>query len=558
MPFLRRTLLVIGLLLELSLLGQGQVPHGRSTELRRTANGIRWVRREGPLQPPNRMALDGLSLWNHSDQGRAYIPTSVAEADRGASLLVGQSLNLERFQLFSATAIGAVEPVWLDSRPAPAAGDLIVAAAATADRLVGLSHRDDPNGGWVAEIRAYRSRAATPDWTVILRPPAKTVISRLAVSDEGHKVIVARSDPGNQRARVVVLAGHTGQLLFETWLSEPDVRGLAISSNGHRIYVASSSHSLVLDGIDGRVLFRTPNTGGFESHAFSSDGTLLAYGGVNTVTLLRDLANDGSFTLWARETFPGTAFATAADFSSDGRFFAWTDVHYDTYRTYDVCSYDVDGRRLLFRKTYHAAGRAQDVPRRIRFAAERDRFIVGGWGDEAGAHAEVHIFDALDPNPVFEIDTPGSAFDVALDATGTKATVVSKSVHANQLGSGGEVTCEVVRELALELQGVPRPGTALQVTAQAPPRTEVILFLSYGERGPAMLPGCGGLLWLDPGSAILIGARVVPAGGQSSWSITVPTNAWSLIGTRITGQALATDEAGHCLLSNPVFSRILP
>ncbi len=495
--------------------------------------------------------------WHHVDGGLAYIPTSVAIGDRGALTWVGESLNAERFQLFDSSAIGSVQPVWFDDQFRSSKGDLMVALAAESDLAVGLVHHPDSGGGWLAEIRAFRSGAPHPIWRWSTAASA-SVAGYLAVTTGGERVVVARQDTSTGQIRLVVLAGNDGRVLLDRRLVDNDVRALEVSADGARIYVASSQTSYLLDGDDGSILFQVGNAGGFSSHSLSADGGTFAFGGFNSVHVYRDVLGDGQYTLWVIESYGGKAYTAVCALDASGRHLAWAAVHYDRFSRYEVFSYEVMTRQRLFQATFQAQGSAQDVPRQIRFAREATRFIVGGWGDEANAHAEVHVFDVADANPIFEIDTVGSVFDVALDAQGRRAVAVSKSVHANRLGNGGEVVTREVTEATLDLRGPVQLGSPFELRAAGWPGGMLSLAISIGESSASQLPGCAESLWLNPATVFWLSRQAVPASGRLSWTLGVPPSAAALVGRRFVTQHVVSDPVRGCWLSNPVFSRVLP
>jgi hypothetical protein len=104
-----------------------------------------------------------------------------------------------------------------------------------------------------------------------------------------------------------------------------------------------------------------------------------------------------------------------------------------TYRVIDLTTGNELGR-----STTTGSGSYQDSIARAQASSDGTVFSIASWGVENNAHPEVQIFDR-NANRIAYMDMPGSPMDLDMTLDGRYVLAGGKAVHANEMGSGGDV-----------------------------------------------------------------------------------------------------------------------
>jgi len=226
---------------------------------------------------------------------------------------------------------------------------------------------------------------------------------------------------------------------------------------------------------------------------------------------------------------PGAAneVASRVAIAADGSTYAaawWKFQALDELRfeVYDGASHGILNRVLQV----GFPGSPQNSPSAVEISEDGSRIAFAAWGrgDQA---PEVVLLARGQARALLEIDLPGSAMGLALDRRGRQVAVLTKSLHANQFGSTGEVRLYSTGEGDLELSAPARLGRTLEVAARQA-GSELALFLVGTRAGTPTFPaGTEGALWLLRNDRLRVMARPVDQGGNADLSMPIPAGpAW--------------------------------
>ena len=465
----------------------------------------------GPFEP-------GLRWLHPSGLASPWIPTEAGFGAGGELVWAATGDGTLSLRLLASTAAGAVlEPEAEDSASSTASWVLGARAADDPSRLFGLVQYPEPDAFHrrtvVVRHDALGGGAVLdPVWShafdFTTNGPAE-----LAVSASGEAAVAAALFPGAGLVRVERLAGADGALLGRLDLAAGALEALALSGSGEWVALSLGTRILVLDPAGSVALDELLPDSALDL-ALDDEGLRLVVGLRGELRLYERAPGTG----WSLAALhPGGAdeVPTRVALSRDGSSYgaSWWRVQGPDRLRHEL--YRSEGHQRCNHLVQEGQpGGPQNAPVGIAFSADGQRAVVGAWG-RGDSSPEVLLLELGQPTPLLAVDLPGSAMAVDLDATGTRVVVATKDLHANQLGTTGDVRLYDTGERDLELLEPPRLGGPLRVATHRPGASFGLFLIGRRLELPVTLPGIGGLLRLDRGERLTVLARPCDATGRA-------------------------------------------
>jgi len=363
--------------------------------------------------------------WTHQ------LPSGIGEtvAFSPAHTWAGVRLNNERMIAFETAGTGS--PLY----EVPTTGDSPagVAAARGADRA---AYYDVQNGSF--RVRAYTSADSNADWQHAFGSNYnQSNALNVAVSRDGAIVAAGAHDTAPDESVVIFFNADTGDQISTWTQTGGTLAAIDLTDDGSLAMVSIGDEPHVVDTATGTTIWSGDGSGaGNVDYRISGDGNVIAVGGFD----LEIYQWDGSTyqQIIEVDTGPLEWFGFGVAISGDGSTVGAMSREISS-ETMNVRLWDVQSQQMIGEVTLPGvAGSLQTAPQGADATDDGSRFAFATWSDGTGEYAEVQVYDD-ELNMVGEIDMPGSAFDVAISADGQWVAGAGKAVHANDLGSGGQV-----------------------------------------------------------------------------------------------------------------------
>lgn len=465
------------------------------------------------------------------DANAPGLPRSVAFAAGGNAAWAAWSGANPAFSVASAHAQGPNAPL---ARAAlgPGISGSIGVAAGTGPWLVALEQVAAPDAlHRRTRVRGSNVDDATsmtgldPRWTREL-PFTANGPARIACDAAGDSAWVAAYDDAAQRVRVERIDAATGVVQFARDIAALGLQEIAVAGDGSRAAISAGLDLHVIDAF-GNTLHHAPLSATTTALAIAGDGRTLVHGVPGALRILRD-GGAGFATLATWSAQPAELCVRAA-LDEDGSTLAigWWRANTGTAWRFEVVDLEL-GVQIEQRAFVGVAGGLQDLPTSIALTPDGSRAAFACWGTGSSA-PEAAIWDRAQDQYVLEADLPGSGFALALDPSGTRALVASKSTHANVLSSTGEVRLFDTGERDLQALEPALAGGTLHLAARSNGATSVLFLVGDPAPMPFRVPGITGQLRLR---RVGLGVARFPAdaNGRADWSASIPLDP-ALIGT---------------------------
>ncbi len=463
--------------------------------------------------------------------GAPALPRAVAFAAAGNAAWAAWSGANPAFSVASAHAQGPNAPL---ARAAlgPGISGSIGVASGTGPWLVALDQVAAPD----ALHRRTRVRGSSvddatsvtgvdPRWTREL-PFTANGPARIACDAAGDSAWVAAFDDASQRVRVERIDAATGVVQFARDIAALGLQEIAVASDGSRAAISAGLDLFVIDAF-GVTLHHAPLAATTTALAIAGDGRTLVHGIAGALRILRD-GPTGFAPIATWNAHPGELCVRAAlDEHGSTLAIGWWSANTGTAWRFEVVDVEL-GAQIEQRAFVGIAGGLQDLPTSVALTPDGSRAAFACWGTGSSA-PEAAIWDRALDQYVLEADLPGSAFALALDASGTRALVASKSTHANVLSSTGEVRLLDTGERDLQALEPALAGGTLHLAARLSGATSVMFLVGDPAPIPFRVPGVTGQLRLR---RVGLGVTRFPAdaNGRADWSTSIPLDP-ALIGT---------------------------
>lgn len=479
----------------------------------------------------------GLRWTQASDAAAPAIPRAVAfGADENAAWVAWSGSN-PGVSASAAHATGPNDALAREPAPTGSTGSFGLAAGAApwTYALVQIAAPDALHRRTVVRASWFDDASAagvlTPHWTREL-PFASNGPARVATDASGSSAWVAAYDDATQRVRVERFDGASGATIFAREIDAQGLQELVVAADGSRAAISAGLRLVVLDAL-GATVHQANLLATTTALAISGDGRAVAHGTTGALRVLRDGAQ--GFALATTTAAGAGELAVRAALDGDGGTLAigwWNSATGVAWR-FEVRDVEHDVR-LEERRFVGVAGGLQDLPTAVALTANGARAAFACWGSGT-SDPEAAIWDRASDLYALEADLPGSAFALALDATGTRAIVAAKSTHANVLSGTGDVHMLDTGERDLQVLERPRVGGVLHLAARAPGATSVMFLQGDPVAIPFRVPGVAGVLRLR---RVGLGVARLAADGQgrADWTSAIPADS-SWIGTTRSFQA---------------------
>jgi hypothetical protein len=486
--------------------------------------------------------------WVIDDGGLNYIPTRVALGARGNQAFYGCQLNNERTRLFSTTTTSALSaPVWDDTGLYGAYGDIEVDASDDGNAHVALAQF--PINGDITRrevvVFKYTSDSSTPDWTYIF-PDTINSGARIRMSRDGSYIAAAMSNNNTGTLEIAYFDSESGTPLFTDSFAADFIRGFDMTDDGGLLYINVGTMIHIYDTEIQSIIYSVDAGASFDSHTISGDGSRFAFGGFNFMKCYQ--WNGSTYEFQFQYSLGGSVYCARCDLSADASTLAAAFYYYSPGLVFKVISIDATSGNTNFEADFTGSGSLQNAPQQIVTNEDGSRIVYGGFGDQFNSNPEVMVFEGS-AAPVASIDTRGSVFDVDISQDGIFVASGSKSIHANEMGNGGDQACLYMGGQDLYLDDVPALMNMVTFNVEGSPGEEVLLAGSLFE---VEIPTPFGTLVIDRDNYFELGIGIIPESGLLELDILVP-NRESLVGRKIVSQALLTGGTSPHLTNGQVF-----
>jgi hypothetical protein len=273
----------------------------------------------------------------------------------------------------------------------------------------------------------------------------------------------------------------TGDTLWTAPVSEPTrLQGLDLSDDGSIVAVTLYDSCLVFEDGVRRDQFGigASNCGTQYAAAISGDGSLIATGDYYGRCKLYRWSGSTYDLRWTASV--GTPWCAGIAISRDGSTVAVGTGYNDG----KLCVFDSSSATPLW--VYAGYGSAGAYVPSIALSADGSRIAAASWGDRApsGTFKVFTVHNRSDTTPLVGItrdDEPGSIFCCDISDDGTFAVCGGKAVHAQVMGSGGEVYAVIIGAgpaLNVGVEAIAAPARHIQVGQNITPRATV---RNYGD-----------------------------------------------------------------------------
>jgi len=319
-------------------------------------------------------------------------------------------------------------------------GDTVVAAKWLADGY---------NMSGVVEVRT--SESDKPLWTINVAGAGAGYGSIAMKTDGSHFAVVANVNNS------FVIPGHAQVMCFSRSSSTPThtidlpagqyaAQAAPTMADDMTVTFAAGTSIYIADCSTGSLLFSYDRNYVATALAMSADGMYVATAFESVLVLKR---NGAKFEVHMNEPLtsgnasaPGVWVGAQVAFSKDGKLAVGQYNGY-TAKQNRITVWDMVSKNLTWAYDYLDVSfqAAQDVPSAIDFTDDGHYVAVGSWGDANHTNPTVNLFCAVCGKLLMGFTTPGSVMALSVSSTPTSVRVAAggKHVHANLMGSGGDL-----------------------------------------------------------------------------------------------------------------------
>ncbi len=494
---------------------------------------------QDPFQPGMR--------WVHGAPLSApWLPADLTFAAGGELVWASGFPGEARLMVLASPDAGVVEPLFEDFTLGPVTGTLKVCAGASPSQLFALAQY--PVTGSAARrtqisrrdaLAAAEGQPLEPIWTrdlaLVANGPALFACDAL-----GERVVAAAWDDIGARVHVTWLDGADGVPLREVQYAAPPLTALALSADGSRLALAAGSVLRIFDA-QGNLIHSELLPSPTPTLALSADGGRVIVARFDRLAVLDEIG--GAYIEVAEHAGLAGELAMRCAVAAEGSTYAvgWWDYVSGTgvrLETYDGVSHQ---RVHEFVQQGSSAG-LQNSPQAVVVSADGRRVAFGCWG-AGDARPELILVDMGQAQPLLEVDLPGSVLGLSLDADGAGVALAAKNLHANQVGSTGEVRRYDTGERDLAILAPPLAGGSLELAARAPGSGWCLFLLGRRAATPTVFPGVTGSLALDRQARLRVFPRSVGPGGRADLVLPLPDHP-ALLGLDLSAQAFFRGSGG--------------
>jgi hypothetical protein len=374
--------------------------------------------------------LDCEILWNYH-VGSGTTPNTSVFGYNDAYVWNGGWYGAAR--MFEVSGSGT--PLWEYDFGAGAFG---VAAAQTADIFYGAWYDQNTSS---FEVYKFNHASSTPDWTwdgtaAGYAPGTLDNPGRIACSNDGSVLAVGGND-GDSLAVMFFSDGSSNPtLIFEDETLAANPRQIRLTTDGSKCLIFAGTTVYRVDVATGTL--EDTYEAGYSTDTFgvSPDGSIVVVG-FSSSRVLQWNGSEYEHQFYVYNSGYAGAATVAGD--NDTIAIAWRSSDYLSVAL-TLVSFANGSNPVWTWESTGGSGGYQDKPTWIDISNSGEWLALSFWGTENNAHPEVMVFRSdTSTGPWFSIDTPGSAFHVDISSDGQYLCSGGKAVHANEMGSGGDV-----------------------------------------------------------------------------------------------------------------------
>lgn len=486
-------------------------------------------------------------VWAYHSDG-TWIAESLASSGNGTRLLAKHGSVNGHTLLLSGHDANPPTPVWFDTALSYSSQRDVVAPE-NAQYFLTLEQQSTHLGAGVsyAMLSKYGLEGPIAEWTYAspIALYGTQSLTAVRVSEDGSRIVLAIYDGSASATKLIVLQPDSATPVLEADIPTfGNFRVLALSADGSVAVFGSDARLSFVDVASGLVLFQTNLFGSPQFGALTIDalGQRVAFGTLNHVRVYERLAG-GDYSLTQQHPLAPASFARRAALSADGSTLVLGISRQGNSQAMRVMALDLDAQSVLLDVELEGQGTLQNVVSEISVTPSGHRFAIGSWGDESGVVPQVLVYRRDAPLPVLSEYLPGSVLDLQLSPDGFHLAVAAKGVHANVMGGGGAFYLFEVGRIDIDVIGVPRIGSTVQLRQRLRPGALGRMLVADGlADSPVLAPELGeGLLYLDPASYVALPEGLAPDVGGLLTPYLIPDDP-SLVGTTLYIQGHQLDE----------------
>lgn len=474
------------------------------------------------------LAAQGSQLWSSSSGTEGWTPATVALGNGGSSVVTQFGPFFDRTRVYSGYDQNPPAPV-LETVQSASTFHHQVDAAESRDLTVTICDSYTDQTLSTRSVRIQRLSPSQPagNWTY-QHPTLTNGTDRINVriSRDGSRIVAGVYNFQTNRTDVVVLGPDSPTPVASFAVdTQAGYKAFELSADGTHLLVASGTMLKVHAIPSGNLLHSDflwePS---YNAFGISGDGSHFAWGATNKVKLYKK-NGAGVYALLAEPAVgaSGTWACDRLEFSDDSSTLVTAYNLADTFRSMRVQAIDLATLTIPMSRTISGTGSLQICVSDLSVSKNGGRFALANWGDSNGAVPEIQVYSRSSATPVASFDLPGSAMAIDLSADGRRVAVASKSVHANQSGSGGRIDLHATETEDAVIVGAPRAGSVVSARVRGTPGAPAWMLTSPTLRtSPLVFPGVG-TMYLGSSGMVRLPLGLVNGAGQASSNWTIPS-----------------------------------
>lgn len=447
----------------------------------------------GGGSPGTESVVIGGALWTRSNPD--WTPKVVSIGAQGTQVFSQIEFGQDHVELLSGFSPDPAAPAWTSNVPIAGMNAFCESAELSdAHATVHQVVQNNVTSNRVAVVSRWRSGSTTPEWTWSF-PGVTSGLSRVAISDDGARIVAATIYPFEQRLAIAVFSGSSSTPVYTGNIPYFGVhlRAFELAADGNTLYISSNGYVYLWNVNTHATIQQIVLPGMFDSHAISGDGRVFAWGEFNKLHVY-ERGTSGTYTRTHTRELPGAILCDRLGLSKDGSTLAIGWHYYDLNLRIRVEAMDIASKAITMVDESQGTGTYQNVVSSISVSDNGQRFAVGLWGDQGNLVPEVRLYRKNLNAPVALHNLAGSVYDLEMSGDGGRVAVAWKPVHANTFAGGGGFSLYAFEQMDFRVTGVPGVGDTISIEIYGPANAPTRLLWSRGQAtAPNIFPGIGNL-----------------------------------------------------------------
>ncbi len=484
-------------------------------------------------------------VWSYPSPTNGWTPKTVSIGQDGTQVLM-QCEGYGGFtRLLSAFDSAQPTPVWQDPGPYYMSECITASSKSTNVHATIQLAQVVASGPTAVEVEKYTSNSSVPNWTYTFPFGSASQADAVYVTPDGSRIVAWAYNAPTMNTQVCVFASSSPVPILQVAV---DLIGVplsaALSGDGTALLLGSTMRSAVVDTTTGSVSFLSGSMlASPMGQSISGDGQTVAR--ARQAGSLDVYRKQGGAYQYLTSFAPGTngfVRQSALDWTGSTLAIGW--IVGPPFLEAHVRVIDVTGTSfpVLYEDTILGQGMYSLDFTDMRITPDGTTLAVSDSGDQLGFAPEVLAYRRTGTSTWSRIlawDLPGSALALDLSSDGDRLVVGSKSVHMNQIGSGGEVDLFDLDSPDVQVLDVPHVGVSMRIQQTLPPGTPCrLLAATAPATAPITFPNDVGTLYLNRTLVHPVSFGSTDASGQFTTTISLTGPSFQ-VGTTMYYQGLS-------------------